>query len=166
MEKYGLVLLGAIIGFLSSIAKDHFMEKNKRKYKEIELKREKAEELYLLLTEWSNMFFSNSNHLSLVMKGDIDYNQYLDYIIERDKVDFKRIEMLTNVYFKNLLPFYKLIEKDREILNNFEYEYRSIYEIKSDNDLRYVNPLMTRTSDLTNCINNLKNEIILYVNKT
>ncbi len=57
MEKYLLVILGAIIGFIASITKDYFVEKTKRKYKEIELKREKAEELYILLEKWANFFF-------------------------------------------------------------------------------------------------------------
>ena len=48
-EKILLLILGAIVGFFASIAKDYFSEKTKRKYKEIEIRREKAEELYLLL---------------------------------------------------------------------------------------------------------------------
>jgi len=57
MEKYLLLILGAIIGFIASIAKDYFVEKTKKKFKENELKREKAEELYLLLTLMKQILF-------------------------------------------------------------------------------------------------------------
>lgn len=33
MEKYLLLILGAVIGFIASIAKDYFVEKQKRKIK-------------------------------------------------------------------------------------------------------------------------------------
>ena len=49
MEKYLLLILGAIIGFIASMAKDYFVEKTKKKYKDIDFKREKLEELYILI---------------------------------------------------------------------------------------------------------------------
>ena len=50
MEKYLLLILGAIIGFIASIAKDYFVEKTKKKYKDIDFKREKLEELFILIS--------------------------------------------------------------------------------------------------------------------
>ena len=56
MEKYLLLILGAFIGFIASIAKDYFVEKTKKKYKDIDFKREKLEELFIL----ASMIFNES----------------------------------------------------------------------------------------------------------
>ena len=56
MEKYLLLILGAIIGFIASIAKDYFVEKTKKKYKDIDFKREKLEELFILVCWWRIMY--------------------------------------------------------------------------------------------------------------
>ena len=54
MEKYLLLILGAIIGFIASIAKDYFVEKTKKKFKDIDFKREKLEELFILASRIFN----------------------------------------------------------------------------------------------------------------
>lgn len=49
IEKLVLLLVGGLIGFIASILKDYFVEKTKKKYKDIDFKREKLEELYILI---------------------------------------------------------------------------------------------------------------------
>jgi len=46
-----LILIGGLIGFLSSIAKDYFIENKKRDDKYILFKREKLEEIFIMLNE-------------------------------------------------------------------------------------------------------------------
>jgi len=65
MEKYLLLILGAVIGFIASIAKDYFVEKTKKKYKDIDFKREKLEELFILI---SRTYIESINPLELRSK--------------------------------------------------------------------------------------------------
>jgi hypothetical protein len=165
IEKIVLLLFGGVIGFFVSIAKDYFIEKTKRKHKEIELKRGKAEELYILLEKWSNKFFSNSNHLELVMKGSITYNEYLDYIIEdSDSTEYLRIEMLIKIYFKDLFHLYEKVLKQRENINNVQYLYKEEYKVGNLEGSKYIDPLMVETLKINKYIDELKNQIALFVN--
>jgi hypothetical protein len=166
IEKLVLLLVGGVIGFIASIAKDYFVEKTKRKYKEIELKREKAEELYILLEKWANFFFFQKNHLVLVMNGHIDYNEYLDYIInegEKNKVDFKRIDMIINIYFDKLLSFDEKVRKQMEIVNDIEYEYKKEYENGNIDGKQYINLLLSETLKTTESIDKIKKEVCILV---
>ena len=64
-------------------------------------RRERLEELYLLLTHWNNYVFSDYLDLTLVMNGHMDYNGYLDRVVERgneNKFDFNRIVMILDIY--------------------------------------------------------------------
>lgn len=166
MEKYLLLILGAIIGFGLSVLKDFITEKTKKKFKENELKREKAEELYILLEKWADFFFSQKNHLVLVMDGHIDYNEYLDYIInegEKNKVDFKRIDMIINIYFDKLLSFDEKVRKQMEIVNNIEYEYKKEYENGNIDGKQYINLLLSETLKTTESIDKIKKEVCILV---
>ena len=175
MEKIILVILGGFIGFIASIAKDYFVEKTKRKYKEIELKREKAEELYILLEKWANSFFNRSNYLTLVMKNNISYNEYLDYIVENsNKVDYIRIEMLLKIYFKKMLPLkiyfkkmlpsFELIIKQRDEINDIIDLHKKEYQNGCFNGERYIEPLMRETLITTKLVEKLKEEVAIFVN--
>jgi hypothetical protein len=165
VEKIILVILGGFIGFIASIAKDYFVEKTKRKYKEIELKREKAEELYILLEKWANSFFNRSNYLTLVMKNNISYNEYLDYIVENsNKVDYIRIEMLLKIYFKKMLPSFELIIKQRDEINDIIDLHKKEYQNGCFNGERYIEPLMRETLITTKLVEKLKEEVAIFVN--
>ena len=165
IEKLVLLLVGGVIGFIASILKDYFVEKTKRKYKEIELKREKAEEVYILLEKWANSFFNRSNYLTLVMKKNISYNEYLDYIVENPtKVDFIRIEMLLKIYFKDMLPSYELILKQRGEINDIIDLHKKEYQNGCfDGDI-YIEPLMRETLITTKLVEKLKGEVATFVN--
>lgn len=46
------------------------------------LRRERYEELYVLVEHWLNGLFGVFLNLYLVMQGKIDYNTHLDYVTE------------------------------------------------------------------------------------
>lgn len=167
-EKILLLILGAIVGFFASIAKDYFSEKTKRKYKEIEIRREKAEELYLLLESWSNAFFSRNSMLILVMKNEITYNDYLDNFIEEGKkrnVNYKRIDMLINLYFKSLLPHYLEILKQRDIIADIESIHKKEYKKGNINGQKFIKLFNDETIKLHNLIDDFKKEVAIDINK-
>jgi len=167
IEKIILIIIGAFVGFFASVLKDYFVEKTKRKYKEIELKREKVEELYILLESWANLFFSQKNHLTLVMQEHISFNDYLDYIIEggdKNKQDFKRIDMLINIYFKELSVHHKKIIEQMGVVNDIQFQYKQNYQNGNINGEEYIEPLLSETLKVTKLVDKLKENIVVLVN--
>ena len=100
------------------------------------------------------------------MNGHIDYNEYLDYIInegEKNKIDFKRIDMIINIYFDKLLSFDEKVRKQMEIVNNIEYEYKKEYENGNIDGKQYINLLLSETLKTTESINKIKKEVCILV---
>lgn len=142
------VLFGAILGLSgvvfanrSSFQRLQLQLNTEKDRAHAQVKRERLEELYVLLSQWVNMFFSNFFKLTLVMKGEIDYNQYLDEIIESgqaSKVDFQRIEMIFNIYGRELLPKYKEVLKCREKINDIAEAHKQDYKLGKFNGEEYL----------------------------
>ncbi|WP_337052437.1 hypothetical protein [Pseudoxanthomonas sp. USHLN014] len=92
--------------------------------------KERLEELYILVSHWLQAMFSNNLHLSLVMKGRTDYNQYLDAVISNGKasgLDFSRIEMIVNVYGHRLRDAYQSCISARENVNMVISDHKAAY---------------------------------------
>ena len=130
MEKIMLVIIGGIIGFLASITKDYFVEKTKKKYKDIDLKREKLEELFLL---------SSRIHIESIkpvefrdISGNIDngakaglivrfyfpsiLKNYQEYLAEYSKINQKTMNDYKTVSIDELSDFTKEYQKFLNIL--------------------------------------------------
>ena len=93
---------------------------------------DRGEEAYALITKWKSAYFSNYLDSSLVMKGHIDYNQYLDSVIKKNEnVDLRvdRIELIYSVYFHDLHEDWKsclnLVQKTSKIQNEFKDDYKT-----------------------------------------
>ena len=167
------VILGALIGLVGSLL-THRFNANQAKIKlkseqqqiAIRTKREKLEELYILLGHWNNMFFSKYLDLRLVMEDQITYNQHLDNVISGKidkKVDFQRIEMLLNIYGKELLPLYEKVIKLRSNVNDIASKHKSDYKQGSVNGSSYVKPYTDAQFQLGEAIENLKRELASLV---
>ncbi|EFU70563.1 conserved hypothetical protein [Aliarcobacter butzleri JV22] len=162
MEKYLLLILGAVIGFIASIAKDYFVEKTKKKNKDIELKREKAEELYILLEKCRDSFFIICNDLIPVLKKDIRYTEYLDKNIKVsiENYNFSRMEMLLKIYFKELYPKYKIVKKQMEEF--YKIENKFALEKQQDNleeNKKNLSLLLNESLNINKLIFNLQEDI-------
>lgn len=97
MEKYLLLILGAIIGFIASIAKDYIIESKKEKEKRKNFKREKLEEIFILVSD----FYSNC----------------LKPLESKKNIEATKIGMIIRFYFKDLLGGYQLfLEKSKVII--------------------------------------------------
>ncbi len=92
-------------------------------------RKERLEELYILISHWNNLFFSHYLNLTLVMRGQIDYNQYLDAINSSDNkgIDFSRIEMIIDVYGAEFSDAYKKVIKVRERINAINASHKRAY---------------------------------------
>lgn len=128
LEKILLILAGGLVGFLSSVLKDYFIEKQKKQNKIIELKREKLEELFLILGRTFDVSLLPLN-LREVNKGDgaragmisrfyfpeilIEYQKYIfEYVsyCSKENPSSKEQQKYTESY-KNIL---KILEKESE----------------------------------------------------
>jgi len=92
-------------------------------------RKERLEELYILIGHWNNLFFSHYINLTLVMRGQIDYNQYLDMINDPEKkgVDFNRIEMIIDIYGGEFSQAFDKVIKVREKINAINASHKRAY---------------------------------------
>lgn len=163
------VILGALLGLIgvffankSNLLRLQFQLKNERQRYHSQVKREKLEELYVLVGHWVNYFFSNYLKLILVMKGEIDYNQYLDEIIsdgKDQKNNFQRMEMILHIYGRELLPTYNKVLECRKKVNKISATHNADYKKGKLNGEQYIEPYTTVHLQLENAIEELKNEI-------
>ena len=95
------------------------------------LKRERYEELYILIDHWSKAFFGNFLYLRLVMEGKLSYDEYLDKFIENAKSkthDFNRISMILDIYGDELRPLYNDVLALRNEWNSIETQHKNAYK--------------------------------------
>ena len=127
ITKLLFALIGGVIGFVASILRDYLVENKKEKIRQEILKKERLEELYILLSQWSSAFSINGSNLLSVMNNDITYNQYLDLLNNRkNNFDFHRIDMLVNIYATELDEYYKKVlsarDESNKVKTKFKYE--------------------------------------------
>jgi hypothetical protein len=103
----------------------------------------KAEELYELTDKWLSGFSHNFLSLVPVMRGQYDYNTYLDSIIEYGKSQesrFIRIEMLIAIYFENLRQPYQKVLAQREKFNKIVGAHKDAYKRGDVHGERHIEP--------------------------
>ncbi|EIK4762118.1 hypothetical protein ACCH75_003375 [Vibrio parahaemolyticus] len=158
----GLGLSGVVFANRSSLLRLKLQLATEKDREHAQIKRERLEELYVLLSQWANMFFSHFFKLTLVMKGDIDYNQYLDEVIEDGKssnVDFQRIEMILNIYGRELLPIYEDILKCRSKINEISAAHKADYKRGKFNGEKYLEPYSMVHTELDIKVKELKRQL-------
>lgn len=107
------------------------------------IKRERLEELYVLVGHWLNGLASNYLSLSMVMQGKLDYGQHSDLAIkdgEKIKYDFNRLEMIMGIYAHELLPYYQKVIEARTELNKISIEHRHSYDQGDIEGSRFLKP--------------------------
>lgn len=114
------------------------------------IKKEKLEELYVLTGHWLNGMLTNYMTLSHVMKGALDYNQYLDQTINNKPnsgYDFRRLEMLLDVYGSEVRNQYQSVTNAREETNKIMFEHKMAYE-KGEDGKRFLTPFLDAQASL------------------
>jgi len=159
-EKIILLIVGAIIGFVVSLAKDWLMEGKKQKEKEKQFKREKLEEI-------SHLLFKRYKYLSDIYSGaaidiasgdtsDIVLNKMADNV-EKHNID-NRLEILINLYFEELRDTWNKWQNIQEkfgmkfltesIMNNEKIEYAEKLNIYFGKLLEIKNELDSKIKSL------------------
>ncbi|MFB9215709.1 hypothetical protein [Vibrio sinaloensis] len=157
----GLGLSGVVFANRSSLSRLKLQLETERQRESNQVKRERLEELYVLMSQWVNKFFSNFFKLTLVMEGTIDYNRYLDEIIEEGKsspVDFQRMEMILNIYGRELLPAYQDILKCRDQIAEMATAHKVDYK-QGKNCKNYVEPYSLLHAELELRVEKLKTQL-------
>jgi len=154
------ILVGGAVGFLVSVGKDWLLEDKKQKEKNKQLKRERLEELHILISHWSNNLLGNGLNLLAVMQEKLDYNQYLDLIIEKEvNYDFQRIEMILNIYASELDETHNKLLELRGELNDIAIKYKHQYESGNFDGEIFIKPYVEIQIKFEKYVNILKNEI-------
>lgn len=108
-------LIGAIAGGLLTFIAVSQTNKSNRESQQLQLElqrqqhhRERLEELYILVSEWSHGIRNSNAHMSLLMQGLIHPQEYLDSInAPENEVDFNRVEMLVGIYGDSVKTAFK-----------------------------------------------------------
>ncbi|SDD40431.1 hypothetical protein [Paraburkholderia lycopersici] len=133
---------GALItnGFNSHQQKVRFAHEEKMRTQE--LTRDRLEELYILVGRWAHVSASHHLHLALVMKGQTDYNQYLDTIIAAasdDKTDFNRLEMIVRIYGGDIASAFDDALTKRDTISQIHNTHKAAYKSGEPGD-RFLAP--------------------------
>jgi hypothetical protein len=139
-----------------------------RESKEREFIKDKLEELYLLHEAWVNALATSYLPVLKVMKGEITYNQALDMFIEDNKarqVDFKRLQMLIDLYFPAIKPAFEKLSAARDRTNEIKAAHKREYKRGNTDGSEYVVPFIEAQKELLRESAVLKEQIIAHSNQ-
>lgn len=146
------LLIGLVARFLPSIIANKYNEKC--------LRRNKQECLYESITKWYNRFFGQVQYFILVLDNKIDWNQYLDYILETSKEsNYLKNEIIVNIYFPKISKLLKELTTSMQSLHNFiEDEIKESYK-KGRNISLYKEKVVEKLIVCNKLCEKLKNDI-------
>ncbi|CRI64091.1 conserved exported hypothetical protein [Thiocapsa sp. KS1] len=158
----GVALLGVFITNRAAAQRTHEQRLYEAKEREREELLTKAEELYQLTDKWLSGFSTNFLHLAPVMRGQYDYNTYLDSIIDYGKSQeskFVRIEMLIAIYFEDLRKPYEGVLSHREAFGKIVGAHKEAYKQGEIAAERFIEPFTKATLALDSAGEALKHAI-------
>lgn len=166
------VVVGALISIIvvtltnrSNLRQLKLQLDTKAKNDEAVLVRERMEELYVLLSNWINVFFGDYLNLTLVIKGELSYDEYLDITIKDGKsrkFDFNRIEMLFDIYAPTLKADFDNMLSIRSKVNEIRRLHKRAYQEGGDGE-RYLNDFTKQQMELEKACEQLELKVAEHV---
>ena len=151
-----LSIFGTWLTMRSNLQQAKLKLEYERKVSQGNLRRERLEELHVLVSAWGKEFFSNYMSLDLVMKGHQSYNDYLDDFISKERnVDFSRIEMIVDIYGRGLLERYGDVLEARYEVNKVNGAHKNAYR-RGESGEKFVGPAADAQLRLGDTIEELK----------
>jgi len=152
-------ITGTVLGAVIGIIPHYFREKSADKA----FRKNKLEELYYDINNWINFSFSIPIiNFYLVFKKVIDWNGYLDKLIESEPgkhTKFFKSEIILNLYFKELIPdFNKLTESFQNVNRFINNEIKTVY-LAGGEILVFKPEFDAKVKDITGLAENLKEKI-------
>jgi hypothetical protein len=152
-------IIGTILGAVIGGVIPHFL-REKSAYKTF--RRNKLEELYDDINNWINYSFMIPINFYLVFSKTIDWNGYLDKIIETEpgkSVKIFKSEIIINLYFKELVPDFNKLTKAYQNINGFiNHEIKNAY-LAGDEILIFKSEFDAKVKGITDLVEKLKEHI-------
>lgn len=122
MEQIKLLFIGAVIGFLFSVLKDYFVENNKKKIKQKEFKREKLEEVFMLMNKIQSETLKPLQTKKSISEEGARLAMIIRFYFPNLKEDFNVFLItFTDTNMKTIKI--KEIDQNDEYVTKFFYEY-------------------------------------------
>jgi hypothetical protein len=157
-----LSIFGVWLSNRSSVELLLIQHNNEKSIRANELKREKLEELYVLVDKWLNGMTGQYLMLALVMEEKIDYNQYLDQVIEngeKESLDFSRFQMIVDMYCHEIESGYQKLMTARDDINTITSAHKRAYKVGDINGEKYLAPYTLAMKNLEQLGSLFKKEI-------
>ncbi len=120
-----------------------------REIKEREFIRERLEELYILMEHWvSGLITLYLPYLSAT-SGKLPLNKVLEMNIEnmdKSKSDFKRLQMIMDLYFPDVKPAFNRLLEERDKANKLLRAFENEYKGENAGESEYLTPFMNAYS--------------------
>lgn len=152
-------LLGALIGAGAAVGVVFINNAHDRRLQRQHILRERLEELYILVSQWSNLQIEHYARAISFMRGDTTQEEYYNHKIEKPvSFDFSRLEMIVNMHGTVLSPTFNLV---KEILEQMRFTEKGIDEfhrvVKKE---ELIEPYAQQQYQLIKTIGTLKTEIV------
>lgn len=137
----GFTILGVYLTNRANLKNLRVQLGHEEKRHRAEVRRERLEELYSLLSEWNKVMVSHFLEAKLALEGHVDYNQYLDRLIllEKPKGNLERMELIANAYAVEHAPVLNEARKFRDAASGLMQEFKAAYRRGETGD-RFVEP--------------------------
>jgi hypothetical protein len=145
-------ILGALIALISVYLTNRSTTQRLRLQFELEREarnkdfiRDKLEELYLLHEAWLNALATSYLPFLSVMKGEMTYDDALDLFIKNNKsptVDFKRLQMLVDLYFPEIKVAFDQLSAARDGANAIKSAHKREYKAGHLDGLPFALPFI------------------------
>ena len=113
-----------------------------------EVQRARLEELYSLIDRWADKVVMYYATYHKVMKGDLTYNQALDFTIGAPPVDFNRMFTIAELYFPSAHDVLQELKELRDNAASIESSFKEAYKQGQATSEKHANLL---TSVLERC---------------
>ncbi len=151
-----LTIIGVVLTNRSNTERLKTQLQHEQNVRRQELKRERAEELYVESKKYLNAVGSHFLPYRKVMKGELTFNQALDLttIDNGSKRDFEphRVTMIIDIYFPVLQkPFNEIMAK-RDFLNRIVMGYMEQYKTGNTDGTNWLEPFQATLEELSEAI--------------
>lgn len=158
-------LIGAVIGASSAIGVGLLNNSHERKLQRQHIYRERLEELYILVGQWSRLRLEHFGRVISFMRGETTQDEYYNHKIKLPvNFDFSRLEMIVNMYGVVLKPSFNSL---REILEQMRFIEKGIEEfnavVKKE---ALIEPYAQQQHQFNSAIELFKTEIVKVAKKT
>jgi hypothetical protein len=157
----GLSIFGVSLTNKSNIKSLSIQLENQKSTERSRLHRERLEELYVLVGNWSTGFMTMGLSILQVMAGRISYNDHLDLLIEDNKsksFEFSRIRMIVDIYGSDFNEHFDELIKMRETSNDVITDFKIAHN-NGRNGKIFIDPFIISQNNFETASENLRREI-------